>query len=94
MAGHSDANQLGSFIATAAVEFTRDHDGKLHVVPVIAGVTDDAIIPIRPASDARQHLGATANANALAHLPDGPTVKAGTLVRCTWTSSNHPLGGH
>ena len=35
------------------------------------------------------HLAATAAANAFAHLPDGPTLQAGTIVDCAWTVAHH-----
>ena len=41
--------------------------------------------PVRPVGTSdRHHLAATAAANAHAHLPDGPTVRAGELVDCSW----------
>ena len=56
----------------------------MHVVPVIA----DSIagrMSVRPVgTPARHQLAAMATANAYAHIPDGPTVRAGELVACSW----------
>ena len=40
---------------------------------------------VRPVGTSTRHyLAATAAANAYAHIPDGPTVRAGELVECSW----------
>jgi molybdenum cofactor synthesis domain-containing protein len=86
LAGRSRAEPNGRFTAFAATNFVRNRDGRLHVVPVIARLTDGVMSILPAGSGQRHHLAATAGANAYAYLADGPTVTRGALVSCGWMS--------
>lgn len=73
-----------AFHAMAPTDLVPERDGRLHLVPVVADIVAGTL-SVRPVgTSARHHLAATAAANAYAHLPDGPTVRAGELVECSW----------
>jgi molybdenum cofactor synthesis domain-containing protein len=67
--------------ATAEVDFERRADGKLHLVSSVTSVASDGTLQVRPAGTQGSHrLRTMADANALVHLPDGPTVPGGQPV--------------
>ena len=68
--------------AIAADEFRRKPDGKLHFQRVVAAVDPAGNLTAAPVAAQGSHqLAATALANALAVLPDGPTIPAGETVK-------------
>ncbi|MHB1585289.1 MAG: molybdopterin molybdotransferase MoeA [Acidimicrobiales bacterium] len=66
--------------ALSSVDFTRHPDGKLHLVPSVADLGGDGTMTVAPASPRQgSHLlTSIAPANALAFVPDGDGVPAGT----------------
>jgi molybdopterin molybdotransferase len=83
LAGLADPARRRAFTGAATADFVRHTDGTVHVVPVVDDVTADGRVVVRPATRShRSHITAVARATALALLPDGPTVAAGTLLRC------------
>ena len=67
--------------ATATQTFGRKPDGKVHFQRVVAAVDTQGRITAAPVAAQGSHqLAATALANALAVLPDGPSVEAGQAV--------------
>ncbi len=84
LAGDQTAPDRRMFCAVASCDLARVSDGRLHVVPVVAEIVAGRV-SVRPVGTAsRHHLAATAEANAYAHLADGPTITAGQLVPCSW----------
>ena len=84
LAGDRSSATRRAFCASAACDMARVPDGRLHVVPVVADIIAGRM-SVRPVgSSTRHHLAATATANAYAHIPDGPPVRAGELVECSW----------
>ena len=68
--------------AVAADDFERRPDGKLHLVRVVAAMGADGRIVVRSAGKQGSHqLAALAAANALALIPDGVGVAAGSEVQ-------------
>jgi molybdopterin biosynthesis enzyme len=67
--------------AVASHELRRKPDGKLHFQRVVAAVDSAGNLTAAPVAAQGSHqLAATALANALAVLPDGPTIPAGETV--------------
>lgn len=80
MMGHSQLHRP-TIAATATQTFGRKPDGKVHFQRVVAGVDPQGHITVAPVAAQGSHqLAATALANALAVLPDGPSVEAGQAV--------------
>jgi len=84
LAGHREARTRRMFTATAASEFRREPDGRLHVEPVIARLVDGVVSITSAATRGRHHVAGTSSANAYAYLADGPSIPAGSAVRCGW----------
>ena len=77
--------------AIVAEPIRRRPDGKLHLVRVVASVGDDGHWRVRPVGGQGSHqLAAAAGANALALVPDGEGVAAGTAVQVLVLSDGHP----
>ncbi len=77
MAGHPDPVRR-PVPGRACEELRRERDGKLHLVRVVVRHGTDGVLEARSAGPQGSHqLGAMANANALAMLPDGDGVRAG-----------------
>lgn len=67
--------------AVAAEPIRRERDGKVHLVRVEAGIAPDGRLLARPSGPQGSHVLSTmARANALAVVPDGDGVEAGSLV--------------
>lgn len=81
LAGHPASRlQRAALQAVAAEEIRRRVDGKTHLVRVEATV-DGGQLTVRPVSGQGSHqLSGMAQANALAIVPDGPGVAAGSHV--------------
>ncbi len=68
-------------LAVAEEDFRRSPDGKTHFARVRADFGDDGRLHVRSSGGQGSNLlRAMANANALAVLPDGPTIAAGSPV--------------
>jgi len=81
MAGHRRLNRP-VVKAVADEPLRRRHDGKLHLVRVVASEGDDGRWHVRSSGGQSSHLlRAMALANALALLPDGEGVDAGGTVQ-------------
>jgi molybdenum cofactor synthesis domain-containing protein len=84
--------------AMAAGDFIRRPDGKIHFVRAVVTAGGDGVLRALPLGSAGPHLLRTmANANALAVLPDGPTVAAGQRVELLLLDAdrlNDPPGSH
>jgi molybdenum cofactor synthesis domain-containing protein len=84
MAGHADTDlDRPSVIAVADEPLARRPDGKIHFARV-ACAYDPATATYRARSAGAQgshHMAAMAAADALAELPDGPSVEPGQTVR-------------
>jgi molybdopterin molybdotransferase len=77
LAGHSEPRRA-SVVVTAAEDFSRRPDGKVHLLRVRASVDAEGRISVRAAGGQSSHqLHAMAAANALALVPDGTGVRAG-----------------
>ena len=80
MAGHHRLDRP-VLRAAAAEPLTRQPDGKLHLVRVVATVGADGTLQVTPSTGQASHqLRALADANALALVPDGVGVAAGEPV--------------
>lgn len=67
--------------AVAAEAIPRERDGKVHFVRVEAGIGPDGRLLARPSGAQGSHvLSAMARANALAVVPDGDGVEAGSPI--------------
>jgi molybdenum cofactor synthesis domain-containing protein len=80
MAGHTDRFRP-EVLATAAHDFTRRPDGKLHLDRVLVRWQGDGYVAGSTGDQSSNVLSATALANGLALLPDGDGVAAGEPVR-------------
>jgi molybdenum cofactor synthesis domain-containing protein len=82
MAGHRDADRFRPEVEAVADEpLRRKADGKLHLVRVVAAFAADGRVHVRSAGAQGSHqLHASAQANALALVPDGEGVAAGSTV--------------
>jgi molybdenum cofactor synthesis domain-containing protein len=80
MAGHADRFRP-EVLATAAHDFTRRPDGKLHLDRVLVRWHGDGYVAGSTGDQSSNVLSATAPANGLALLPDGDGVAAGEAVR-------------
>jgi molybdopterin molybdotransferase len=70
-----------SLVGVADVDLSRRPDGKVHFVRVTGRFDDDGRYHVRPVSAQGSHqLAATALADALAIVPDGPGLPAGCDV--------------
>jgi molybdopterin molybdotransferase len=70
-----------SLVAVADADLARRPDGKVHFMRVTGTFDDDGRYHVRPVSAQGSHqLAATALADALAVVPDGPGVPAGSDV--------------
>jgi len=80
MAGHTALVQP-AVSATADEDFTRREDGKVHLVRVVVDVDRSGKLHARTSGGQDSHqLRALAEANALAVVPDGAGVRAGSEV--------------
>jgi molybdenum cofactor synthesis domain-containing protein len=81
MMGHTQLHRpLVNAVATS--EFRRKPDGKVHFQRVVVAVDPAGNLAAAPVAAQGSHqLAATALANALAVLPDGPTIPAGETVK-------------
>ena len=69
----------------------RRPDGKLHLVRVIAAAGEDGRWRLRPVGGQGSHqLAAAAAANALALVPDGEGVAAGSTVKAMVLAGGDP----
>jgi molybdenum cofactor synthesis domain-containing protein len=80
MAGRTDRFRP-EVLATAAHDFTRRPDGKLHLDRVLVRWEGDGYVVASTGDQSSNVLSATALANGLALLPDGDGVAAGAPVR-------------
>jgi molybdopterin biosynthesis enzyme len=80
MAGHADV--LRSPLRAIADEpLERPIDGKVHYARIVAKVSGDGLLHVRPAGSQASHvLSAMADANALAVLEDGSGASTGDAV--------------
>jgi molybdenum cofactor synthesis domain-containing protein len=70
-----------SFVAVADTPLDRQPDGKVHFVRVSGDFGDDGRFHVRPVMAQGSHqLAATALADAMAVVPDGPGIPAGAEV--------------
>jgi molybdopterin biosynthesis enzyme len=70
-----------SVVGVADADLTRRPDGKVHFMRVTGTFADDGRYHVRPVSAQGSHqLAATALAHALAVVPDGTGVTAGSDV--------------
>jgi molybdopterin biosynthesis enzyme len=70
-----------SYVALADEDLSRRPDGKVHLMRVLAGFADDGRCHVRSARAQGSHqLAATALANAIAIVPDGDGLSAGSEV--------------
>jgi molybdenum cofactor synthesis domain-containing protein len=80
MMGHRRLARM-SVVAVADVALDRQPDGKVHFVRVSGGFGDDGRFHVRPVVAQGSHqLAATALADAMAVVPDGPGIPAGADV--------------
>lgn len=80
MAGHRGLDRP-CLSAVAEVDLRRRHDGKLHLLWVLAKTGIDGTLSVRPSGCQDSHmLRAMAGANALALIPDSDGVSAGDSV--------------
>lgn len=80
MMGHRRLTRT-SLVAVADETFDRHPDGKVHFVRVNGEFADDGRYHVRPVSAQGSHqLAATALADAMAVVPDGPGLPAGADV--------------
>jgi molybdenum cofactor synthesis domain-containing protein len=80
MMGHRRLTRL-NLVAITDVSFDRHPDGKVHFVRVNGDFADDGRYHVRPVGAQGSHqLAATALADAMAVVPDGPGVPAGADV--------------
>ena len=80
MMGHRRLTRT-SVVAVADVPFERQPDGKVHFVRVNGEFGDDGRYHVRPVAAQGSHqLAATALADAMAVVPDGPGLPAGADV--------------
>lgn len=81
LAGHPDDRlRRVALRGTTAAAIERHPDGKTHFVRVVARVDDGDLVVWPLAGQGSHQLSAMANANALAVLPDGSGVAAGSAV--------------
>ncbi|WP_040495451.1 molybdopterin molybdotransferase MoeA [Ilumatobacter nonamiensis] len=80
MMGHSHLTRQ-HLVAIADTDFARQPDGKVHFTRVSGSFADDGRYHVRPVSAQGSHqLAATASADAMAVIPDGEGVAAGSDV--------------
>ncbi len=80
MMGHRHLTRL-NLVAVADVALDRHPDGKVHFVRVNGNFADDGRYHVRPVGAQGSHqLAATALADAMAVVPDGPGIPAGADV--------------
>ena len=80
MMGHRRLTRSG-IVAVADVALDRQPDGKVHFVRVNGEFADDGRFHVRPVGAQGSHqLAATALADAMAVVPDGPGIPAGSDV--------------
>lgn len=80
-------------LAVADQPLERHPDGKVHLVRVVVTVDGDGAPHVEATSgQASHHLGALADADGLAILPDGKGVVAGDLVATLLLRAEAPLG--
>ncbi|MEY4174013.1 MAG: hypothetical protein RI900_1178 [Actinomycetota bacterium] len=81
MAGHT-APHRSEVLAIADHPLRRSADGKTHLMRVFAAFGADGRVHVAPVGAQGSHqLAATSLANAIAVVPDGPGVEAGSPVR-------------
>ena len=82
MAGHADGDLMRTTVrAVADQTLTRRPDGKTHWMRVHGRFADDGRFHVRVTGEQGSHqLASSAAANALACVPDGPSVPAGADV--------------
>ena len=82
MLGHPEAAQSHvPVVAVAGEDLRRSADGKIHFARVRAEFGDDGRLYVRSSGGQSSNLlRAMADANALAILPNGPTIEAGSAV--------------
>lgn len=82
LAGWPEAAQVPApVLATAGADLARRPDGKVHLVRVRTEAAPDGTLTVMPAAGQGSHqLAAMAGAQALAVLPDGSGVLAGSQV--------------
>ena len=82
MAGHADGDLMRTTVRAVADEtLTRRPDGKTHWMRVHGRFADDGRFHVRVTGEQGSHqLASSAAANALACVPDGPSVPAGADV--------------
>lgn len=80
MAGHSAVDRpIARGVTDEALD--RSPDGKVHFLRVRAAFGDDGLVHVRPTGTQQSHvLFALAGANALAVVPDGAGLSAGSTV--------------
>jgi molybdenum cofactor synthesis domain-containing protein len=83
MAGHADGDLLRTAVKAVADEaLERRPDGKTHWMRVHGRFADDGRFHVRVTGEQGSHqLANSAAANALAEVPDGPSIPAGADVR-------------
>ncbi len=80
MMGHRRLTRQ-NLVGVADVDLDRQPDGKVHFVRVNGDFSDDGRYHVRPVDAQGSHqLAATALADAMAILPDGPSLPAGADV--------------
>jgi molybdopterin molybdotransferase len=81
MMGHTGERERPRVLAVADEPLARHPDGKLHITRVRGAFGQDGRWHIRPGGAQGSHqLAATAHANSLALIADGPGVEAGGIV--------------
>jgi len=86
MAGHPEP-QRQHVLAVADADLRRSLDGKTHLMRVFANFGDDGRVHVSPVGAQGSHqLAATSLANAIAVVPDGDGIAAGSPVRVVMLS--------
>lgn len=104
MMGFAEHAQRGVVKAILDEEIVRSADGKVHIDRAMARWGDDGRVHVRRVHAQGSHqLAATAGANCLAWIPDGPGLAAGSEVEVTFLGPDagptagpgaiHQLGG-
>lgn len=85
MMGHTVEAERPRIMAVLDQPLKRNPDGKLHITRVHGSFQPDGRWHIQPGGPQGSHqLAATAHANSLALIPDGPGFSAGDLVETIW----------
>lgn len=81
LAGHAHIQRFTT-PAVLDVDLSRRSDGKVHFVHVKAQLLEDGLMHVRTASRQGSHLlGAVADANAIAIVPDGVSSSIGDVLQ-------------